>query len=578
MGRRSLAPSILVCVAVAFFSAANAHAMTVVPVSTGDLAVSSRAIVAGRIVDVETAWHAERGAVYSYVTLDVERVLKGDVPPGLVVLRQRGGQTDDHVTWVDGAPDLRRGHRALFFLNTDREGALRVAHLSLGHFAVETDPVTGAERAVRAVLGDDLPLADLEAEITVEIARRESDVARFEAELHGGPLLIAPPEYVASAGTGGPRPSFTFIQPGFRWFEPDSGGIVSFTVAGRGPTPSQGVDEAKRAFEAWSTVTGSNLRLAYSGRSSGGGHRADGRNAIAFGDPLDEIDPPVNCTGVVASGGISASLPDTKTIGGKRFVRIGEGDVVVNDGFDCFIGNTVVLSEVLTHEMGHALGFGHSSERISETNPRLKDATMFFAIHNDNRGALLRSDDSEAARFLYPGQASAGALSLETAALPDATPNAIYDADLEAQGGRTPYVWTVVSGSLPSGIVLTQEGRVVGTPTAIATSTLVVRVRDDAGRELTQVLDLRVTNAPAPFLLRGQYDDASGRLVLYGLNLDASATLTVDGAPFDVRAKYSDRRGRLTLRGTSERLRFRPGQPHTVVVTIDGQQSNPLTF
>src|SRR5688572_24072475 len=222
MGRRSLAPSILACVAVLCLSAATAGAMTIIPVSTDDLAVSSRAIVAGRILNVEASWNPERQAVYSYVTFDVERVLKGDVQPGLVVLRQRGGQTDRHVTWVEGAPELHAGHRALLFLNTDREGALRVAHLSLGHYAIELDATTGREHAVRHTVADELPLDELEARIAVALAERPADVERFAAERHSGPLLLAPPEYAARPGTSTARENFGFIAPGFRWFEPDS--------------------------------------------------------------------------------------------------------------------------------------------------------------------------------------------------------------------------------------------------------------------------------------------------------------------------------------------------------------------
>jgi hypothetical protein len=135
----------------------------------------------------------------------------------------------------------------------------------------------------------------------------------------------------------------------------------------------------------------------------------DGRTTVVFDDPFDEAPDIVNCSGVLAVGGFIAAsignLPETtRTVGGETFMKIFEGDLVVNPNLaDCLSG-PLALDEVLTHEIGHTIGFGHSSENPNETDPVLKDATMYFRAHDDGRGASVRADDEEAARAAYPAE------------------------------------------------------------------------------------------------------------------------------------------------------------------------------
>jgi hypothetical protein len=125
-------------------------------------------------------------------------------------------------------------------------------------------------------------------------------------------------------------------------------------------------------------------------------------NTVSFGDPLGQMDDPVNCGGVLAMGGYFSTSSQLRTVNGRLFNRIVEGDVVVNGGWDgCGLYESFAnLAEVVTHELGHVLGLGHSAE---------PEATMAPRAHFDGRGASLRADDMAGLRFIYPGEASAPA-------------------------------------------------------------------------------------------------------------------------------------------------------------------------
>jgi hypothetical protein len=74
---------------------------------------------------------------------------------------------------------------------------------------------------------------------------------------------------------------------------------------------------------------------------------------------------------------------------------------------------------------------------------------------------------------------------------------------LGAMGGKPPYTWTANSGTLPTGLALSSDGKVTGTPSVAGAFSFVVRVDDAAGgaagvpRSLTVARHLAVSGSCA---------------------------------------------------------------------------------
>jgi hypothetical protein len=74
-----------------------------------------------------------------------------------------------------------------------------------------------------------------------------------------------------------------------------------------------------------------------------------------------------------------------------------------------------------------------------------------------------------------------------------------YDpVTLPATGGKSPYTWSVISGSLPAGLGLSTSGLISGTPQAGGTFTVTVQVADSAGATASANGTLIVASAPVP--------------------------------------------------------------------------------
>src|SRR3989344_580409 len=89
-----------------------------------------------------------------------------------------------------------------------------------------------------------------------------------------------------------------------------------------------------------------------------------------------------------------------------------------------------------------------------------------------------------------------GELSIATEDIPENTLNEFFSYTLQAQGGTSPYTWSLASGDLPMGMTLHSNGVIDGVPTETGTFAFIVRVIDGASESVERGFTLDVLLAP----------------------------------------------------------------------------------
>ena len=389
-----------------------AGATSFVRVADGDL-VDQASVIAEVVVSGSDYSLTPTMPVTDY-RVEATRVLRGDLPGSTVIVRVHGGQTADGLGLkIYGAPAFRVGERALLFLRPATDGTYRILHVVQGAFRV-------VESAGRAYAVHDFGEAEeVELEGRSLAAEGPRDLDQFsrwiESRLAGE---SRPADYfvrdlpLLSAITA--RYTLLTTSNGFnmRWDAFDASQNVTFVAhsAGQPGRTGGGFDDLQTAINAWNDDGVTNIRYRYGGTTTvtAGFNNFDGINAVVW-DNLDNaggFDEVFSCStgGTLAIGGPWFSTSTRHTKFGRQFVTIQGADVVTNKGLECWINNFRRLEEVLTHELGHTLGLGHScgddSSGSCDTNTK-NEAVMRAQAHGDNRGASLRSDDLAAINALY---------------------------------------------------------------------------------------------------------------------------------------------------------------------------------
>ena len=383
-----------------------AVASTIVFRTDAELVALSERVVHARVI----AQRSTRAAtpdrrIYTVTTLSVLEDFT-DREGSVIEVWELGGTLDGESLYIGGRVEYRIGEEVLVCLERGRQGLRSVA---MGFSKFDVARTVGGDAALVRNVRDTMIVGGAPP----ARERSLSEFRRLAAEVLGRPSRVV--ESASQRPTSVAQP-FTKIvgEPGWRWREADLGvPVVYFKNTSAQPPLLSGdaVAEINTALAAWTSPSSASIILQYGGTAlesnvEGMWSTIPPRSAlITFEDPNEDI--PMS---VLAFGGGGVSVGTGGTVGGTVYDGFDSAFVVFQKTADLppSFRQSLDFTRVLTHEIGHTIGFGHTQTDGAVPNPTSNLMYYTCCFGNTPIPPALGPDDLVGLNVVYPAAPTSG--------------------------------------------------------------------------------------------------------------------------------------------------------------------------